>query len=37
MRWNGLDSSSSEQGLVEGSREHGHELSGSIKLYEILG
>jgi hypothetical protein len=31
-----LDSSSSEQELVENSYEHGNELSGSIKYCKIL-
>jgi hypothetical protein len=32
----GLDLSSSGQGLVEGSCEHGNESSGSIKCWEVL-
>jgi hypothetical protein len=32
----GLDSSGSEQGLVEGSLKHGNEPSGSIKDEEFL-
>jgi hypothetical protein len=33
---NGLDSSGLGQGLVEGSSEHGDEISRSIKYWEIL-
>jgi hypothetical protein len=36
MGWYGLDRSVSGQGPVEGSCEHGNELSGSIKCWELL-
>jgi hypothetical protein len=32
----GLDRSGSEYGPVEGSCEHGNELSGSLKYWEVL-
>jgi hypothetical protein len=34
--WDGLDRSSSGQGRVEGSYEHGNEPSGSLKCWEVL-
>jgi hypothetical protein len=36
MGWYELDQSSSGQGPVEGSFEHGSEPSGSIKFWEVL-
>jgi hypothetical protein len=36
MGWYGLKLSGSGQGPVEGSCEHGYELSGSIKCWEII-
>jgi hypothetical protein len=36
MQWYGLDSFGSVEGPVEGSCEHGIELSGSIQFREIL-
>jgi hypothetical protein len=36
MGWYGLVGSGSGYGSVEGSREHGDELSGSIKFLEVL-
>jgi hypothetical protein len=35
-RWNGVDWIDMAQGPVEGSCEHGIELSGSIKCWEVL-
>jgi hypothetical protein len=32
----GVDSSSSEYGTVAGSSEHGNEISGLVKVWEIL-
>jgi hypothetical protein len=36
MGWYGLDQSGPGQGPVGGSCEHGNELSGSIKCWEVL-
>jgi hypothetical protein len=36
MGWYGLDLSGLESGQLEGSCEHGNELSGSIKFWEVL-
>jgi hypothetical protein len=36
MGWDGLDVSGSRYGSLEGSFEHGNELSGSIECWEIL-
>jgi hypothetical protein len=36
MGWYGLDLSRPGYGPVEGSCEHGNELSGSIKWWEVL-
>jgi hypothetical protein len=38
MGWGGMDGLSGlGYGLVEDSCEHGNELPGSIKCYEVLG
>jgi hypothetical protein len=34
--WDSMDWIGSEYGLVEGSCEHGNELSSSIKCWEVL-
>jgi hypothetical protein len=36
MGWYGLDRSGSGYGPVEGSCEHGNELPGSIKCWQVL-